>query len=77
MHESGVNSMLCCTGCSQAEKYSMLRVYRKPRHYGLNLTRVVISLLPYCLIFNLLFACWMLSNPETSPSVLIDEVSVR
>jgi hypothetical protein len=55
----------------------MLRVYRKPRHYGLNLTRVVISLLPYCLIFNLLFACWMLSNPETSPSVLIDEVSVR
>jgi hypothetical protein len=45
-----------------------MKVYRKPTNYGLNLSQFVKLLLPYSVVINLLFTCWLSSDPQTLQS---------
>ena len=57
---------------AQYEKFSILKVFRKPTNYGLNLARFVMLLLPYSIVINLVFTTWVAADPQMLPS---DEIS--
>ena len=74
------NSLLRFAPCTsyrhfwtQLEKYSVLRVYKKPANYGVHLSKLTMRMLPYSVLLHLMVTSWMLSDPTTLQSGLIDE----
>ena len=52
----------------QVEKVAFLRYYKKSNHYGIELPRVAVRLMPYAVLVNLLLCCWLLGDKQTLQS---------
>jgi hypothetical protein len=61
----------------QVEKLAVLRHYKKPLHYSIEMPKVVARFLPYAIVVNLLQSMWMYADNETLPSSYLSTNSKR
>lgn len=57
--------------CLLVDRWTLLRIFRRPPRYDDDMARFLVSMLPYALILHLSIAIWMLSDPLVlySPSI--------